>query len=129
MDTANTLAQDRSGAPMPAATDPLAGSPLSTEALIQAAIEEARRAAKEESQQAIAAITTQYERENQALRQDLLQQQAHLRQELIYHTDATAQARTNELKCTLAARDQVIDEAALKRDQQQEQIRADELLA
>ena len=72
MDTANTLAHDRTGAPASTETEPTADPKLSAEALLQAANKEARRAEKEESQQAIAPITAQYERENQALRQGQL---------------------------------------------------------
>jgi hypothetical protein len=77
----------------------------------------------------VAAITAQYERENQALRHDLLQRQAHFWQELIDHTDATAQARTDELKRTLEPRDQAREDEAKKRDQQQAQAQAEDLLA
>jgi hypothetical protein len=45
MDTANTQSQDRSRAAPPASTEPIAHPPVSADALIQAAIEEARRAA------------------------------------------------------------------------------------
>ena len=129
MDTTNTTAQDDAGT-TPTMVPPRNPTPQASAAeLIQAAIEEARRAAQEDSQKAIAAISARYEQENQALRQDLLQQQATFRQELMEHTDATTHARTDELKRSLEARDRVRDAKTQQREQQQEQERADEKLA
>ena len=103
MDTTNTTEQDDAGV-TPTIVPPRTPTPQASAAeLIQAAIEEARRAAQEESQKAIAAISARYEQENQVLRQDLLQQQATFRQELMEHTDATTQARTDELQRSLEA--------------------------
>ena len=118
MDTTNATAQDSTGA-TPTMVPPQNPIPqASAEELIQAVIEEARRAAQEESQRAIAAIAARYEQENQALRQDLLQQQATFRQELIEHTDATAQAQTDELKRSLESRDQARDARTQQRERQ-----------
>ena len=129
MDTTSTTEQADSGV-TPTIVPPRTPTPQASAAeLIQAAVEEARRVAQEESQKAIAAISARYEQENQVLRQDLLQQQATFRQKLMEHTDATTQARTDELQRSLEARDRARDAKIQQREQHQEQERAEEKLA
>jgi hypothetical protein len=130
MDTSNHTAQDplSSDPPTaPATKDP----PLSTAELLQSAIEAARKAAKEESDKTIAELTARNQQATQLLRDELQAQQLKFQQDLLAHTDATAQARTEELKRTMETRDQEQAKATQLLHQNfishQEQIRAEDI--
>ena len=130
MDTSNHTAQDplSSDPPTaPATKDP----PLSTAELLQSAIEAARKAAKEESDKTIAELTARNQQATQLLRDELQAQQLKFQQDLLAHADATAQARTEELKRTMETRDQEQAKATQLLHQNliahQEQIRAEDI--
>ena len=130
MDTSNHMAQDPiSPAPptAPVSQDP----PLSAAELLQSAIEAARKAAKDESDKTIAELTARNLQATQLLRDKLQAQQLKFQQDLLAHTDATAQARTEELKRTMETRDQVQAKATQLLHQNlilhQDQIRAEDI--
>ena len=130
MDTSNHTAQDPLSPDPPTAsatTDP----PLSATELLQSAIEAARKAAKEESDKTIAELTARNQQATQILRDELQAQQLKFQQDLLAHTDATAQARTEELKRTMETRDQEQAKATQLLHQNfishQEQIRAEDI--
>ena len=100
MDTSNHTAQDPLSPSTPtahASQDPL----LSAAELLQSAIEAARKAAKDESDKTIAELTARNQQATQLLRDELQAQQLKFQQDLLAHTDATAQARTEKIKRTM----------------------------
>ena len=84
-----------------------------------------------ESDKNIAELTARNQQATQLLRGEIQAQQLKFQQDLLAHIDATAQARTEEIKRTMEARDQEQTKASQLLHQNlllhQEQIRAEDI--